>query len=123
MKAIKATDPHTRPEKVKRAPAPDFHTVDRDVLRDPRQEYRQFEDRYNRLSKAVRAATDNEWKFPGNCYPPAPGYVSWEQAPELEVPEVRPRGDPSPSPEPVTIAPAVEAPTWPIKIKDDAHPA
>lgn len=113
-KAIKAADPHTRPDKVKRSPAPDFHAV----LRDMRREYREFCDDYSRRSKAVRGHKHNTWKFPGGCYPPPPCYAPWELAPK---PEVRDRGDPSPEHIPV-IVPGDESHGAVIRLPDDAHP-
>jgi hypothetical protein len=74
IKAIKEVHPHTRPEKVKRSPAPDFHAEDPDTLRDLRKEYRDFCEKYSKKSKAVRGHQHNEWGFPGGCYPSPPPY-------------------------------------------------
>jgi hypothetical protein len=93
VKAVKSVHPHRRPKKVKRSPAPDFHAIDPDVLREMRREYGEFCEKYRRRSKRWRDEKHNALKFPGGCYPAPLPYVPMRMdpdAPGFDVPGFAP---------------------------------
>jgi len=120
VKAIKICDPHTRPEKLKRSPAPDFHAVDPDVRRDLRKEYRDFAKDYNRRSVALREESHNGGGFPGDCFPPPLPYVPFELGHNPFDSLARNRGHPS---EKSSSGPGEKSPSGAVTIPDTAHPS
>jgi len=78
VEKILATDPHSRPAKLKRSPAPDFHTVRRDVLIEMRVEYREFVEDHERAAERLSecAKKTNVCEFPRSCFPSPLPYVT-----------------------------------------------
>ncbi len=67
-KAILAQDPHDRPERFKRTPAPRFHARDAGVRRAMEEAYRWFLLEYRAASKALRQG--RVARFPEGCFRP-----------------------------------------------------
>lgn len=79
--AIVNTHPHTRPEKVKKSPAPLVHAHDPEVRQEMIDRCREFSVAYWACSKALREG-DTDVQFPEGSFPPPLPYVSRARAPD-----------------------------------------
>ena len=79
--AILNTHPQTRPEKVKKSPAPLVHAKDAEVRREMIERYRQFAVAYWSASKALRSG-ETDVRFPEGSFPPSLPYVARARAPD-----------------------------------------
>ncbi len=75
------THPHSRPEKMKKSPAPLVHAKDPDIRREMTRRYRGFAAWYSTASQSVRSG-DFEVSFPEGCFPPPLPYVGRARAPD-----------------------------------------
>jgi hypothetical protein len=66
--------PHTRPKRIKRSPAPAFHTFTPLFFKMLRQAYSQFLEAYRIAADRLRKG-DSEAQFPQGCFPPALPFV------------------------------------------------
>ncbi|MHC4822222.1 MAG: transposase [Planctomycetota bacterium] len=76
VKAILAQDPHTRPARVKRSYAPDFHTVSKQARMEMRQAYNHFLAEHRRATRNIWEGERNIGGFPGGCFPAPLPYVT-----------------------------------------------
>ena len=73
--AVMSKDPHHRPEKLDRSPAPRFHTATRDAWRELREAYSAFVAAF-RTAAAKLKAEDRASPFPIGSFPPALPFVT-----------------------------------------------
>ena len=73
--AVMSKDPHHRPEKLDRSPAPRFHTATRDAWRELREAYSAFVAAF-RTAAAKFKAGDRASPFPIGSFPPALPFVT-----------------------------------------------
>ena len=71
---IRKQDPHTRPQKTKKSPAPRVHAASKAARREAINALRLFEVAYRAASKRFRAG-ELDVNFPSGCFPPAPPHV------------------------------------------------
>jgi hypothetical protein len=71
---ILGQNPHEAPERPKRAPAPEFHTVTRRARLELREAYRQFVAAFHAAAAKLRAG-DRSASFPPGSFPPALSFV------------------------------------------------
>ena len=72
--AIRAQDPHDRPAKLKRSPAPLFHAASRRVRRELYEGYARFVAAFREAAEQLRAG-DRQAAFPAGSFPPALPWV------------------------------------------------
>ena len=75
------THPHSRPERMKKSPAPLVHAKTSEVRRDMIARYREFVDHYIAASHALRSGA-TQVPFPEGCFPPPLPYVGRARAPD-----------------------------------------
>ena len=73
-KNVMNQDPHQRPTKTKRSPAPICHASDPMTWRKYQDDYRWFATLYREASRRLRSG-DLNVRFPANCFPPAVAYT------------------------------------------------
>ena len=78
--AVLAQDPHSRPERIKRAVAPAFHAASKAVRNELKAAYSWFLSAYREASDRLRTG-DSIAGFPEGSFPPGLPFVGWE--PEL----------------------------------------
>ena len=72
--AIQAQHPHTRPERVKKSPAPRVHAFRREVRRQLYEAYSWFLGEFRTAAEKPKAG-DPAPHFPKGCFPPASPFV------------------------------------------------
>jgi hypothetical protein len=72
--AIVTQDPHTRPLRPKKSPAPRFHAANKRVRQELLQGYRLFVSAFRAAAEKLRAG-DRDVRFPIGCFPPALPFV------------------------------------------------
>jgi len=82
VKALRAQDPHERPEKLKKAWAPAFHAATKAVRQELVEAYRGFVGAYREAAQRLRQGHGAPG-FPGGSFPPRLAFVGWmpESAP------------------------------------------
>jgi hypothetical protein len=78
--AIRRQKAGTRPEKLKKSPAPYFHAFRKKVRGALYEGFALFVAEYREASEKLRAGERNV-RFPLGCFPPGPPFVSQELAP------------------------------------------
>ncbi|MFL6198410.1 MAG: transposase, partial [Thermoanaerobaculia bacterium] len=73
-KAILSQHPQTRPEKLKKSPAPLFHAASKDARQGLRAAYGLFLAAFREAAKRLKAG-DRLARFPNGCFPPALPFV------------------------------------------------
>ena len=76
-KALLDQDPHSRPERIKRAAAPAFHAATKSVRNDLKAAYAWFLSAYREASERLRTG-DSTANFPEGSFPPGLPFVGWE---------------------------------------------
>ena len=74
LEAIRAQHPHTRPERMKKSPAPRVHAFRREVRRQLYEAYSWFLGEYRKAAEKLKAG-DPAPHFPRGCFPPASPFV------------------------------------------------
>lgn len=74
VKAIRRRDPHERPEKLARSPAPRFHAASREAWERLREAYREFVAAFRDATELLRLGVPRP-RFPEGCFPPGLPYV------------------------------------------------
>ena len=69
IKAILAQDPHSRPQRSKKSPAPRFHAWSREVRRALYEAYGLFVGAFHDAAEKLRAG-DHTARFPAGSFPP-----------------------------------------------------
>ncbi len=77
--AIRRQNPHERPMKSKKSPAPLFHAASRAVRRAMHDGYRLFVEAYRHAAACLKAG-DRSVKFPEGCFPPRLPFVRTDAA-------------------------------------------
>ena len=72
--AILSQHPHTRPERLKKSPAPRFHAATKEVRLGLRTAYGLFLSAFREAAERLKAG-DRLAKFPNGCFPPALPFV------------------------------------------------
>ena len=72
--AVQAQHPHTRPERVKKSPAPRVHAFRREVRRELYEAYSWFLSEFRTAAEKLKAG-DPDPHFPRGCFPPASPFV------------------------------------------------
>jgi len=67
---LQKQDPHTRPNRTKRSPAPRFHAIQEAVQRELRAAYSTFVAAFRIAAEKLRSG-DLRARFPEGCFPPA----------------------------------------------------
>ncbi len=87
MAVIQEQNPHYRPKKAKRSPAPRFHATDDDVYFGLVAEYREFLANYRAAAEQLKSSElGSELGFPSGCYPPALPFVGALHEPRTPPP-------------------------------------
>ncbi|HSG39496.1 MAG TPA: hypothetical protein VLE27_07635 [Thermoanaerobaculia bacterium] len=73
--AVMSKDPHHRPEKLDRSPAPRFHTATREAWRELREAYHHFLAAFRTAADKLKAG-DRASPFPVGSFPPALPFVA-----------------------------------------------
>ena len=68
--AVRAQDPHARPQKLKRSPAPLFHAMSQKIHRELYEGYAWFTAAYRKAAEKLKAG-DRSVAFPTGSFPPA----------------------------------------------------
>ncbi len=85
-KRVLREDPHKRPRRIKKSPAPLCHCSDPEMWKRYRDDYRWFVSEYRAASRRLRAG-EQDVKFPGSCFPPALAFNGHgHEPPGLEAP-------------------------------------
>lgn len=74
---VRAADPHRRPSKMEKSPAPLCHCSDPQMWQRYRDDYRWFAAAYRAASRRLRAG-EKDVKFPANCFLPALAFKGLE---------------------------------------------
>ncbi len=77
--AVMSADPHHRPEKPDRSPAPDFHARRKAVRKAMREAYAWVVAEYRQAAERLRAG-DRSARFPEGIFPPAQPFVPFPRA-------------------------------------------
>lgn len=79
IETIRRQNPHERPAKSKKSPAPLFHAGSKAVRRAMHDAYRIFVEAYRHAATRLRAG-DRSVKFPEGCFPPRLPFVRIDAA-------------------------------------------
>ena len=77
--AIVKQDPQTRPEKLKKSPAPLFHAASKEARQGLRAAYGLFLAAFREAAERLKAG-DRLARFPNGCFPPALPFVGMAEA-------------------------------------------
>ncbi len=87
MAVIQEQNPHYRPKKAKRSPAPRFHATDDDVFLGMVAEYSEFLVNYRAAAEQLKSSSlGSVLGFPSGCYPPALPFVGALHEPRTPPP-------------------------------------
>lgn len=74
VRAVRRRDPHDRPARLKRSPAPTFHARSREAWLELREGYQRFAEEFRVAADLLRRGR-RAWRFPPGSFPPNLPYV------------------------------------------------